>query len=173
MNFRLAYSTLAALLLVLCTPVEGKPNIVIIFADDVGTGDVPGYWDGGTRNGRVAMPNLEYLLGNGTTFTDAHSTPLCAPSRYVLLSGNYQHRGEKFGGSWTVNYEGNQFRKRQKSIARVLGDSGYKTAMFGKWHLGGKSCRNFVNFYLGSLQRPNILLFDHSLYLQPYYIFFK
>jgi arylsulfatase A len=138
MNFRIAYSTLAALLLVLCTPVEGKPNIVIIFADDVGTGDVPGYWDGGTRNGRVAMPNLEYLLGNGTTFTDAHSTPLCAPSRYVLLSGNYQHRGEKFGGSWTVNYEGNQFRKRQKSIARVLGDSGYKTAMFGKWHLGGK-----------------------------------
>ncbi len=112
-----------------------KPNILMIFADDVGTGDVPGYWD---NSGLVRMPNLEQLVENGTTFTDAHSTPLCAPSRYVLLSGNYQHRGEKFGGSWTVNYEGNQFRKKQQSIAQVLRNNDYGTAMFGKWHLGGK-----------------------------------
>ena len=73
-----------------------RPNVVIIFADDVGTGDVPGYWN---NSGAVRMPNLEDFLDHGTTFTDAHSTPLCAPSRYVLLSGNYQHRGTKFGGS--------------------------------------------------------------------------
>ena len=113
-----------------------RPNVVIIFADDVGTGDVPGYWN---NSGTLRMPNLEDLLDHGTTFTDAHSTPLCAPSRYVLLSGNYQHRGTKVGGSWSINYEqGNQFRDRQKSIARVLHDNGYATAMFGKWHLGGK-----------------------------------
>lgn len=127
---------MATLLLGRCSVISAKrPNVVIIFADDVGTGDVPGYWD---NSGVVNMPNLESLLDHGTTFTDAHSTPLCAPSRYVLLSGNYQHRGTKFGGSWAVNYEGNQFRERQKSIARVLRDNDYATAIFGKWHLGGK-----------------------------------
>lgn len=123
------------LTMVAVTVAAKKPNIVVIFSDDVGTGDVPGYWE---NSGLVDMPNLEDLLQHGTTFTDAHSTPLCAPSRYVLLSGNYQHRGEKFGGSWTVNYEGNQFRASQRSIADLLKGEGYATSMFGKWHLGGK-----------------------------------
>ena len=127
---------LVTLLLGRCSFISAKrPNVVIIFADDVGTGDVPGYWN---NSSLVKMPNLENLLDHGTTFTDAHSTPLCAPSRYVLLSGNYQHRGVRFAGSWTINYEGNQFRNGQKSIARVLHNNGYATAMFGKWHLGGK-----------------------------------
>ena len=110
-----------------------KPNVIIIFADDVGTGDVPGYWN----TGLVDMPNLRNLVGNGTTFTDAHSTPLCAPSRYVLLSGNYQHRGYRFGGTWTMNYEHSQFRPGQQSIGQVFRDNGYSTTMFGKWHIGG------------------------------------
>ena len=113
-----------------------KPNVVIIFADDVGTGDVPGYWN---NTSLVDMPNLENLVANGVTFTDAHSTPLCATSRYVLLSGNYQHRGKQPKGLWTLNYkEGNQFRNRQRSLAHVFRDNGYNTAMYGKWHLGGK-----------------------------------
>ena len=109
---------------------------MVIFADDVGTGDVPGYWE---NNRKVQMPNLYRLVADGTTFTDAHSTPLCAPSRYVLLSGNYQHRGELGGGTWTANYDhGNQFRPKQRSIAQQFRDNGYRTAMFGKWHLGGE-----------------------------------
>ena len=132
---RITCSCLASAFLAICTTVTAKkPNVMIIFADDVGTGDVPGYWE---NSGLVPMPNLEHLLETGTTFTDAHSTPLCAPSRYVLLSGNYQHRGSRFGGSWTVNYEGNQFRNGQRSIAEVLRDNGYVTSMVGKWHLGG------------------------------------
>ncbi len=113
-----------------------KPNVMIIFADDVGIGDVPGYFQ---ENKFVHMPNLENLVRNGTTFTDAHSTPLCAPSRYVLLSGNYQHRGQSITGTWNANYDRNQFRNRQQSIAQVFRDHGYNTAMFGKWHLGGTS----------------------------------
>ena len=115
--------------------IKKKPNVLVIFADDVGTGDVPGYW--GT--GRVKMPNLERLVAEGTTFTDAHSSPLCAPSRYMFLSGNYQHRGQRYPGLWNLNYQTNQFKPDQMSIAEVLKNNGYDTAMFGKWHLGGES----------------------------------
>jgi arylsulfatase A-like enzyme len=112
-----------------------KPNVLVIFADDVGTGDVPGYWD---DSNKVDMPHLTKLVEHGTTFTDAHSSPLCAPSRYMFLSGNYQHRGVRYPSVWNLNYKTNQFKKGQLSIADVLGHNGYDTAMFGKWHLGGK-----------------------------------
>mmetsp|Transcript_16364 Transcript_16364/g.18655 ORF Transcript_16364/g.18655 Transcript_16364/m.18655 type:complete len:186 (-) Transcript_16364:1403-1960(-) len=117
------------------TNTATKPNILLIFADDVGTGDVPGYWN----TGLVNMPNLMRFVRKGVTFTDAHSTPLCAPSRYVLLSGRYQHRGVKPKGTWGINYKKkNQFKMGQKSIAEVLRNNGYNTGMFGKWHLGGE-----------------------------------
>ena len=112
-----------------------RPNVMIIFADDLGTGDVPGYWN---NSGLVDMPNFENLVNTGTTFLDAHSTPLCAPSRYVLLSGNYQHKGRSQLGTWNLNYKGSQFRDGQQSIAQVFRDKGYNTAIYGKWHLGGK-----------------------------------
>ena len=110
-----------------------KPNVMVIFADDVGTGDVPGYWG----SERVSMPHLKNLVAEGVTFTDAHSTPLCAPSRYMFLSGNYQHRGVRYPSIWNLNYKYNQFKPDQMSIAELLKNNGYDTAMFGKWHLGG------------------------------------
>lgn len=114
---------------------DKKPNILLILADDVGTGDIPYYWD----TSLVDMPNIDRLSEMGVTFMDAHSTPLCAPSRYMLLSGNYAHRGVAPKGAWSFNPIGtNQFRPRQKSIAEILRDEAdYKTAMFGKWHMGG------------------------------------
>ena len=144
---RLQMNKLLLLTVMSLVVVEAKkPNVMIVFGDDVGTGDVPGYWN----TSQVDMPNLERLLTQGTSFTDAHSTPLCAPSRYVLLSGNYQHRGEQNSGTWTMNYsKGSQFRSGQKSIADVLRDAGYNTAMFGKWHIGGKCHqRSFILFIL-------------------------
>lgn len=84
------------------------------------------------------MPNIDSLADEGLVFTDTHSTPLCAPSRYVLLSGNYQHRGRIAKGTWSIFQNHNQFRGQQKSIASALRDgAGYHTAIFGKWHLGG------------------------------------
>ena len=62
-----------------------KPNVLLILADDVGTGDVPAYYNSSI----VSMPNLDSLVNKGVTFKDVHSTPLCAPSRYMLLSGMY------------------------------------------------------------------------------------
>ena len=119
-----------------------KPNILVIVGDDVGTGDVPGHWNTGIVN----MPNLQNLVDQGTTFTDAHSTPLCGPSRYMLLSGNYQHRGVMYSGLWNLNYKTNQFQDGQQSIANVLRDNGYDTAMFGKWHIGGKIDKRLLMF---------------------------
>jgi arylsulfatase A len=114
-----------------------NPNILLILADDVGTGDIPFYWN---EKSLVQMPNLRRLASQGVKFTDAHSTPLCAPSRYMLLSGNYAQRGVFPMGSWNLNVKNeNQFMSYQKSIAEVLKtDANYETAMFGKWHMGGK-----------------------------------
>ena len=126
-----------------------RPNVMIILADDVGMADVPsGYFIG--ENTFVHMPHLTNLVNNGTTLTDVHSTPKCAPSRYVLLSGNYQHRGELQAGTWDANYKhGNQFRFKQKSLAQVLKAHGYNTAMFGKWHLGGMLNQTICNLSRG------------------------
>jgi len=118
-----------------CGEKPKRPNIVVILADDVGTGDIKGYW----TDGMVDMPNIKKLVDNGTIFTNTHSTPLCAPSRYVVLSGNYQHRGREIGGTWKLE-DGNQFTPKQQSIAQALKREGanYHTAAYGKWHIGAK-----------------------------------
>ncbi len=136
-----------------------KPNILLIIADDVGTGDIPQYWN----SGYVDMPNIGMLSEKGVTFTDFHSTPLCAPSRYMLLSGNYQHRGRKANGSWNLEYEHNQFLTNQKSISEVLQTQGYHTGILGKWHLGAKIPP------LGSKNRTNYLTAKQHDWSLPLY----
>jgi len=116
-----------------------KPKILIIMADDFGTGDVPAYWNSSI----VDMPNLNRLGAKGVTFKDVHSTPLCAPSRFMLLSGLYAHRGQNPGGSWSLKQNSNQFRGKQQSIARMLKErANYHTFMAGKWHIGAKAPPN-------------------------------
>ena len=154
-----------------------KPNIVIILADDLGTGDVPFFWNG-LETSKVQMPHLQQLADKGITFTDAHSSPLCAPSRYMLLSGNYPHRGTSSYGTWTVRQDTSQFTKYQKSIAEVLREGGYERAVFGKWHLGAKIPPNGIqtvgknlnyliteqghDWTMPLLQGPDHLGFDRS-----------
>jgi len=102
---------------------------MIILADDIGIGDI---------NGRVKTPNIDKLAQLGTSFDNAHSTPICAPSRYVLLSGNYQQRGRNAGGTWTLK-NNNNFKPGQQSLAQVLKEGGnYMTNVVGKWHLGAR-----------------------------------
>jgi len=112
-----------------------KPlNILLVLADDLGTGDIPGYFEDSSK---VRTPHLAEMISNGLTFADAHATPLCAPSLYLLLSGNYPHRGKRDFGVWTLGADETQ----QRSVAHALKEnnvSKYHTAMMGKWHLGGK-----------------------------------
>ena len=116
-----------------------KPNVVFILADDVGYGDI------GVYGGKVPTPNIDSLAQQGMLFTDAHSpAALCAPSRYSLLTGSYPYRNGRPGGSWDVNnssaFSVNGDRTeagRHITVGEIMQNAGYRTAFFGKMHLGG------------------------------------
>jgi len=119
--------------LVLCCVLHaghaaGKPNIVFILADDMGYGD-PGCYN---PQSKIATPNIDRLAREGMRFTDAHAPgPLCHPSRYGLLTGRYPFRTDV--SLWPKQP---LIEKGQVTIASLLRDEGYHTAMVGKWHLG-------------------------------------
>lgn len=123
------------------TNAAEKPNILLILCDDVGTGDFRVYNNRDTNpNGPLPpqLPQVEKLAEQGMRFTDANTpAALCAPNRYSLLSGNYVWRGRSPGGSWHFN-TGSQFLEGQLSLADLLKKQGYRTAMFGKVHLGAR-----------------------------------
>lgn len=111
-----------------------KPNIVLIFADDLGYGDVGSY--GATK---VKTPNIDRLAGEGRRFTDAHSaSAVCTPSRYGLLTGRYPFRAAGGAGLWGPAPVTSPLLidTEMPTIADVLKSRGYDTAVFGKWHLG-------------------------------------
>jgi len=112
-----------------------RPNVLVILADDVGTGDIPGYYSDTCKV--TSMKNIENLVSKGLLFTDAHATPLSPTSRYSFLTGNYQYKGSKQSVAWNFGRRG-YFKKGDKSIAEMFQSAGYNTAMMGKWHLGGK-----------------------------------
>lgn len=107
------------------TATSPPPNIVFIFADDLGYNDLSCY---GAE--LIETPNIDQLAKDGMRFTDAHSAAsLCSPSRYGLLTGK---------APWRLGKKGNGYRldKDQLNIAALLKPAGYKSAAIGKWHLG-------------------------------------
>lgn len=124
------WSIFALTVLLLTTPVtEAKqPNILVILADDMGYGD-PGCYN---PKSKIATPNIDRLAHEGMRFTDAHAPgPLCHPSRYGLMTGRYPFRTDIT--RWPKDP---LIDKSQVTIATLLRDQGYHTAMVGKWHLG-------------------------------------
>jgi arylsulfatase A-like enzyme len=114
-----------------------RPNIVFILTDDVGIGDLRSY----NADGKVALPTIDRLASEGIRFTDAHTTAAkCAPSRYSIITGNYHWRGRKTWGQW--NYKGgSQVLPGQETLGDLLKRAGYRTAIIGKYHLGGEFYR--------------------------------
>ncbi|MCA9105784.1 MAG: arylsulfatase [Planctomycetales bacterium] len=112
---------------------ERPPNIVVILADDLGYGDV-GCYGGDTC--RIATPVIDQLAADGMRFTDAHSSSgVCSPSRYTLLTGRYHWRSRLQTG--IVGVFGNPLIAADRpTIGTLAQQAGYRTACFGKWHLG-------------------------------------
>ena len=106
------------------------PNVVIIYSDDVGYGDVS--CDGATK---IKTPNIDRIAHEGIRFTNAHaSSSTCTPSRYALLTGAYPWRRKGTGiadGDAPSIINENQF-----TLGDVFQKAGYQTAVIGKWHLG-------------------------------------
>lgn len=128
---------------------DNRPNIIVILADDLGYNDV-----GFTGATQIQTPNIDSLANNGITFTNGYVThPYCGPSRAGLLTGRAQAR---FGMENNVSYLADDphmgLPLDEKTFAQRLQQVGYKTAMFGKWHLGGAphfqpTKRGFDYFY--------------------------
>jgi len=114
----------------LCT---SKPNIVFIFADDMGYGDVQAL---NPKRGKIPTPQMDKLAREGISFTDAHTcSSVCTPSRYGLLTGRYCWRSTRQKGV-TNGYSEPLIPNDRTTVASLLKSQGYRTAMFGKWHLG-------------------------------------
>ncbi|MEJ8819488.1 sulfatase family protein [Lacibacter sp. H407] len=106
-----------------------KPNIILIYTDDLGYGDVSCY--GATA---VQTPNVDRLASGGVRFTDAHCTAAtCTPSRYSLLTGEYAFRNKAaiLPGDAPL-----LFKPGTSTVATMLQQNGYATGVVGKWHLG-------------------------------------
>ena len=124
-----------------------KPNVVIIYADDLGYGDVACY---NPDRGKIATPWIDQLATQGMRFTDAHSSSgVCSPSRYTLLTGRYHWRSRLQSG--IVSLWGPPVISADRlTLGRLAKQQGYHTACIGKWHLGwnwgiGKDQRKFLS----------------------------
>ena len=111
---------------------SGKPNVVIILADDLGIGDVSSF----NENSAWETPNIDKLAARGRSFTDAHtSAALCTPTRYGILTGRYSWR-TTLKKSGYDGYSNPLIDNDRFTIAELFRDHGYNTSLIGKWHLG-------------------------------------
>jgi arylsulfatase A-like enzyme len=107
--------------------VSQPPNVILVMTDDQGYGDV-----GAHGNTMIQTPNLDKLWAESVRLTNFHVGPTCAPTRAALQTGRYCNRT----GVWHTVMGRSLLRKDEVTLGNVFSDNGYKTGIFGKWHLG-------------------------------------
>jgi len=135
------------------TEKPARPNIVILFVDDMGYSDI------GCFGGEIDTPNLDRLAADGVRFTQFYNTSRCCPSRASLLTGLYSHQagiGMMVYRSHGQGYEGN-LNDRCVTFGEVLRAAGYRTMLAGKWHAGHEP-----------RSRPEVRGFDHFTGIYPH-----
>ena len=140
--------------------LDNLPNIIIIYTDDLGYGDVSAY-----GKGTLNTPNIDRLANEGIRFNNGYATSAtCSPSRYGLLTGNYPWRKDGLsvitGGSLVID-------TTEMTIPKLLKTKGYQTGIVGKWHLGlglgdGVAGSGIIDYNLNISPGPNQVGFDFS-----------
>lgn len=176
-----------AWLALLSVASAARPNVVYILADDLGYGDL----SSNNENGKIHTPHLDRIASQGMRFADAHSgSAVCTPTRYGIVTGRYSWRSRLkrgvLGGSSNHLIDPDRY-----TVADLLKDQGYHTAMIGKWHLGwdfqfkegeavdsiqgvGKKTKRLIDYAKRVRNGPDVLGFDYyyghcgSLDMDPY-----
>jgi arylsulfatase A len=125
------------------TPMDRRPNVIIILADDLGCGDMSLY------DGWIETPRIDKMAREGVRFTDFHSnSSVCSPTRVALMTGRYQQRLGIV--DVIVGYRDKEgLEPSELTIPRLMKNAGYKTAIFGKWHCGTQLRQNPTNHGFG------------------------
>lgn len=108
-------------------PRKRPPNVLLIITDDQGYGDL-----GCHGNQELKTPALDALHRESVRFTNFHVDPTCAPTRAALMTGRYSSRT----GVWHTIRGRSLMRKDETTLPQLLASAGYRTGIFGKWHLG-------------------------------------
>lgn len=140
---------------------SAQPNFLVVLTDDIGWGDYACY----NPRSKIPAPSIDRLAREGMRFTHAHTpAALCSPTRYSILTGNHPWRGRAPGSTWGFHVP-SQILPGQKTVANLLKDAGYHTAMFGKQGFGGEHAKladGNPDFTKPMLEGPRAWGFDYS-----------
>lgn len=134
---------------------KSKPNVVIIYADDIGYGDIGAY------GGEIPTPNIDAMAKGGLKFTNGYCpSATCTPSRFAMLTGQYAFRQK---GTGIARGDAAMIIKPGTvTMASIMQDAGYKTAVVGKWHLGLGAGGKALDWNKPIKPTPNDIGFDYS-----------